>query len=221
MDLSLFERNYHNDEMGAAAYPPKALLKVIMYCYSIGIISSRPIERAGKTNIIVKALSGDNEPDHDTIATFISTNSEAVKDLFTQILLQCGELGLITGEMFSLDGCKLPSSASKEWSGTIGNLKEKKERLEKHVARMLLRHQELDKSEEAKKIQEPFRKTMGGRPEAEGAEHRKDGAETEKAGRVFEGRAAEDGGRRGGSAIEHNGQRKGADKRAAWVYPGV
>ena len=47
-DLSLFERNYHNDKKGAAAYPPKALLKVILYCYSNGILSSRRIERAGK-----------------------------------------------------------------------------------------------------------------------------------------------------------------------------
>jgi transposase len=122
MDLSLFEQNYNNDEMGAAAYPPKGLLKIIIYCYSLGIVSSRPMENACRTNIIVKALAEDCEPDHDTIATFISRNSEAVRDLFTQVLLQCDELELITGEMFAVDGCKLPSNASKEWSGTIGEL---------------------------------------------------------------------------------------------------
>ena len=106
MDLSLFEQNYHNDERGAAAYPPKALLKVILYCYSKGILSSRRIEQACKNNIIAKALAEDSEPDHDIIATFISTNSDAVKDLFTQVLLQCSELKLITGEMFAIDGCK-------------------------------------------------------------------------------------------------------------------
>jgi transposase len=161
MDLSLFEQNYHNDEKGAAAYSPKALLKAILYCYSKGILSSRPIEQACKNNIIVKSLAADNEPDHDTIAAFISMNSEAVKDLFTQVVLQCDELELIIGEMFALDGRELPSNASKEWSGTIGNLKKKKAKLEKHIARLPTRHRELDKSEEAKKIQEPFRKTMG------------------------------------------------------------
>ena len=161
MDLSLFEQNYHNDAMGAPAYPPKVLLKIVCYCYSKGIISSRPMEHAAKVNIIVKALAEDSEPDHDTIAAFISRNSEAVKNLFIQVLLQCDELELITGEMFAIDGCKLPSNASKEWSGTIGSLKKKKEKLEKHISRLLLRHQELDKSEEAKKIQEPYSKTMG------------------------------------------------------------
>jgi len=161
MDLSLFEQNYHNDKMGAAAYSPKVLLKIICYCYSTGILSSRRMEKAGKANITVKALAEDSEPDHDTIATFISTNKAAVIDLFTQVVMQCDELELITGEMFALDGCKLPSNASKEWSGTIAGLKKKKEKLEKHISRLLVRHQELDKSEEAKRIQGPYSKTMG------------------------------------------------------------
>jgi len=33
MDLSLFEKRYNNDEKGAAAYPPRVLLKAILYCY--------------------------------------------------------------------------------------------------------------------------------------------------------------------------------------------
>ena len=126
IDISLFEKNYHNDDRGAAAYSPKILLKAILYCYSKGIISSRRIETACKENIIVKALAEDSEPDHDTIATFISTNGRAVRGLFTQILLKCSELKLITGEMFAIDGCKLSSNASKEWSGKISDLRKKK-----------------------------------------------------------------------------------------------
>jgi transposase len=161
MDLSLFEQNYHNDEMGAAAYPPRALLKSILYCYSNGILSSRRIERACKENIIAKALAEDFEPDHDTIASFISINSEGVKELFAQVLLRCSELKLITGEMFAGDGCKLPSNASKEWSGKLEDLKKKKGDFEKLLAKILFQHQELDRNEESKKKQEPYRKTLG------------------------------------------------------------
>ena len=161
INLSLFEKQYRNDDRGAAAYPPGVLLKIILYCYSKGIISSRKIEKTCQDNIIVKALAQDCEPDHDTIATFVSTNSEAIKDLFTQVLLQCAELGLITGEMFALDGCKLPSNASKEWSGKISDLKKKKKDLEKLLSRVLQQHKELDKNVKAKKIHEPFRKTLG------------------------------------------------------------
>ena len=161
IDISLFESNYHNDARGAAAYPPRTLLKVILYCYSKGILSSRRIETACKENIIVKALAEDTEPDHDTIATFISRNSEAVKDLFSQILLKCAGLHLVTGEMFAIDGCKLPSNASKEWSGKISDLRKKKVDLEKLLLRILHQHKELDRNTNTKEIQEPFRKTLG------------------------------------------------------------
>jgi transposase len=161
MNLSSFEQNYCNDELGAAAYSPKVLLKIIMFCYSRGILSSRKIEMACKENIILKALSEDCEPDHSTISAFISTNTEAVKDLFTHVLLQCFDLKLITGEMFAVDGCKLPSNASKEYSGKITDLKKKREKLKKYITKVLFRHQELDKDERAKRIQKPFRKTMG------------------------------------------------------------
>jgi transposase len=144
MNLSLFEQYYHNDEKSAAAYSPRVLLKITLYCYSRGIITSRRIEKACHDSIIAKALAEGSEPDHDTIAAFASKNSEAVEDLFAQILLKCAELKLITGEMFAMDGYKLPSNASKGWSGKLGDLKKKRGKLEKYIRRVLFQHQELD-----------------------------------------------------------------------------
>jgi hypothetical protein len=134
---------------GQAAYQPALLLKAILFCYSRGIITSRKIERACKENIIAKALAEDLEPDHNTIASFISTNNEEVKGLFGQVLFKCGELKLITGEMFATDGCKLPSNASKECPGKIEELKKKRDELEKYIARAIKQHRELDKEEKA------------------------------------------------------------------------
>ena len=63
--------------------------------------------------------------------------------------------------MFAIDGCKLPSNASKEWSGTIEDLTEKRDKLQKYFTRLLFQHQELDKDENARKKLGKFRKTMG------------------------------------------------------------
>jgi transposase len=54
------------------------MLKIIFYGYSRGIITSRPIEYACKSNIVIKALAWDAEPDHDTIAHFISSQAGAI-----------------------------------------------------------------------------------------------------------------------------------------------
>jgi transposase len=145
LDLSAFDAAFHNDEKGAPAYPPDVMLKIIFYCYSQGIIASRPIEYACKTNITVKALAWDAEPDHATIVHFISSQAEAVKELFAQVLAQCYGLGLMGGDLFAIDGCKLPSNASKEWSGTIEELKKKRGDAKKLMGKIIARHIELDK----------------------------------------------------------------------------
>lgn len=46
LDLSCFDTRYKNDLTGASAYPPAMLLKVVLFAYSWGIVSSREIERA-------------------------------------------------------------------------------------------------------------------------------------------------------------------------------
>jgi len=47
--------------------------------------------------------------------------------------------------MFAVDGCKLPSNASKEWSGTHRDLKKKKQKLDKLAEVFLQKHQEEDR----------------------------------------------------------------------------
>ena len=61
-------------------------------------------------------MAEDTKPDYDTIATFASTNGKAINYLFIQVLMQCAELDLITKKIFTIDGCRLPSTTSKEWS---------------------------------------------------------------------------------------------------------
>ena len=59
IDLSIFDTRYRNDEIGAPAYDPAILLKIILYAYSRGITSSRKIARSCEENIIFMALSAD------------------------------------------------------------------------------------------------------------------------------------------------------------------
>jgi len=128
IDLSGFDLRYRNDETGAPAYDPAILLKIILYAYSRGITSSRKIAQCCRENIIFMALSADTRPHFTTIADFISTLDQEIIQLFLEVLLICDEMGLIGEEMFAVDGCKLPSNSSKEWSGTKGDLEKKKER---------------------------------------------------------------------------------------------
>jgi transposase len=139
IDISEFDQNYKNDDTGANAIAPCVLIKLIIYGYLKGAYSSRKIYELGKRNIIAKSLSEGLEPHWTTIADFISSNSEIFQEVFVKVLLYCTELDLIGGEEFALDGCRLPSNASIELSGTEEELKEKlsacRKMAEKHVAK--------------------------------------------------------------------------------------
>jgi transposase len=145
MDTSIFDDRYHNDETGRWAYNPKILLKIVLFGYSQGLISSRKLERACKKDVTFMALSCLQYPDHSTIAAFVSSMKDEILPLFRDVLLVCEEEGLLGGTLFALDGCKLPSNASKQWSGTISDLQRKKEKIEKKVKQLLEKQVETDK----------------------------------------------------------------------------
>ena len=152
IDLSVFDLRYRNDETGAPAYDPAILIKIILYAYSRGITRSRKIAQCCKENVIFMALSADTQPHFTTIADFISTANEEIIRLFLEVLMVCDEMKLIGKEMFAVDGCKMPSNASKEWSGTKAELKKKKEKMEKAVRQIMKRHREMDENETNREI---------------------------------------------------------------------
>ena len=151
LDLTVFDSRYNNDETGCPAYDPAILLKIILTSYSRGFTSSRSIERLCRENIIFMALSADSQPHFTTIASFISNMSDVIQPLFIEVLMVCGNAGLIGEEMFAIDGCKLPSNASKDWSGTHADLTKKQQKIDRAIRRMLKRHKE----EDVKQINEP------------------------------------------------------------------
>ena len=157
MNTSVFEDRYNNDETGRWAYDPKILLKAVLLGYSRGLISSRKMERGCRENITFMALTCGQCPDHSTIAAFVSSMKDEILPLFRDVLLVCEETHLLGGTLFALDGSKVPSNASKEWSGKISDLRRKKEKIEKKVEELLRRQMEVDqRNEEEEKPGEGF-----------------------------------------------------------------
>jgi len=90
------------------------------------------------------ALSCGYRPDHSTIAQFVSSMQKEIESIFSNILLVCAELDLLGGTHFSLDGVKLPSNTSKEWSGTFKELEHKRDKLQAKLQQVLAEHIQTD-----------------------------------------------------------------------------
>ncbi|MBI5622188.1 MAG: IS1182 family transposase [Elusimicrobia bacterium] len=144
LDFTALDDRRTNDDGGAPAYDPRVMLKIVLYAYSRGIISSREIATACQENVVMMALSANSRPHFTTIAQFVRELGDATLILFANVLMYCNELGLIGKEMFAIDGCKISSNASKEWSGTREDFEKRKAKFKEGIERLVRRHRELD-----------------------------------------------------------------------------
>src|SRR5664279_2343232 len=144
LDLSALDARFNNDEVGASAYDPRVMLKIVLLAYSRGLISSRKIEQACEQNVLFMAIGGDSRPSFTHIAKFVRELGPEVQALFAQVLMTCDRIGLIGKTMFAIDGVKLPANASKERSGTHAELAHRADRLEKAAAKIMALHQAQD-----------------------------------------------------------------------------
>jgi transposase len=147
IDIRVFNDRFKNDITGAPAFDPAILLKIALYAYSRGIISSRKIAQACEENIIFMALSADTRPHFTTIADFVSSMKEQIVPIFRDVIALCYSEGLIGRKMFAVDGCKLSSNCSKEWSGTRAELEKKAKRIESSIRFLMEKHDAQDKEE--------------------------------------------------------------------------
>jgi transposase len=131
LNLSPFDSRFRNDGTGATAYPPAVLLKVVLFAYARGMVSSRAIARACTEHVTFIALCGDQAPHFTTIAHFVSARGDEIAPVFAAVVAICDRQGLLGREMFAIDGVKLPSNASKQRSGTRAEFVRQAERLER------------------------------------------------------------------------------------------
>ena len=97
------------------------------------------MQRACLQNVLFMAVSGDTQPDHSTLAAFVSGMGDVVAQLFARVLVVCDRQGLIGRELFAIDGVKLPSNAAKARSGTREEFAADAAKMEAAVARMIAR----------------------------------------------------------------------------------
>ena len=94
---------------------PKTMFKILTYAYSQNIYSSHKIERACKRDInFMWLLAGQKAPDHSTIARFRQLHAtNAIEDLFYQLVNILFEMDEIKYENVFIDGTKIEANANR------------------------------------------------------------------------------------------------------------
>ncbi|HEX7507438.1 MAG TPA: IS1182 family transposase [Polyangia bacterium] len=150
LDLSAVYTSYQEkDGRGQAAYAPEMMVRLLLYGYARGVYSSRKIQTRTFEDVAFRYLSGDQHPDHATIAEFRKRHLDALSGLFTQALLLCSEAGLVKLGHVSIDGTKIKANASKHKAMSYKRMNETEARLKSEIDALLRQAEETDAAEDA------------------------------------------------------------------------
>ena len=82
-------------------------MSLVLYAYSTNERSSRGMERRCRQDIAYRVITGNQVPDHATIARFVARHERALAGLFGEVLRLCGEAGLVKPEVIAVDGTRM------------------------------------------------------------------------------------------------------------------
>jgi len=146
MDLSFIEQTYSSN--GQHAYPPRMLLKILVYGYASGVRSSRKLADRLKEDIVCMWLAGRLTPDFRTIADFRKDKLADFKKIFEEVLETSFQIGMARVGKVMIDGTKIRASASKNKAVYRVNLARRKELIKKKVGEIIAEAEKLDEEEE-------------------------------------------------------------------------
>jgi len=96
----------HTDARGAPTYDPRPMVRILLYGYTIGVRSSRVIQRKCFDDAAFRWLAAGAVPDYRTIARFRKRHVSALVYLFVQALALCQAAGMVRLGLVALDGTK-------------------------------------------------------------------------------------------------------------------
>ena len=147
LDLSGFYATYRADGHGRAAYDPAMMVGLLLWAYSDGVRSSRAVQRHCERDVAYRVVTGNQVPDHATIARFLARHRSLMEGLFAQVLGLCAEAGLVRVGVIALDGTKLRGNASPAANRDLAGLDAA---IVAEVARILDQAQAVDAAEDAR-----------------------------------------------------------------------
>ena len=147
LDLSAMIRSYRGS--GSASYHPALLLGLLVYGYATGVFSSRKLERATYDSVAFRFITGDEHPDHDTIATFRRRFLREIEGLFVRVLELAREMGLLKLGTVALDGTKIHANASRHSALSYEHAGKIEAQLQAEVSELMARAEAADATEEA------------------------------------------------------------------------
>lgn len=148
LDLQAFHARYEGDGRRNTPFDPAMLVKVVVYGYANGVVSSRQVARKLHEDVAFRVLAAENFPAHRTIREFRQVHRDALAGLFVQIVKLAHESGLLKLGRVGIDGTKLKANASKRKAMSYARMQSEELRLKAEIATLLQQAEATDQKED-------------------------------------------------------------------------
>jgi transposase len=148
LEVDGFYAQYEGGGRRNSPYDPRMLLKVLVYAYASGVLSSRKIARKLEEDVAFRVLGAGNFRDHRTVNRFRQEHWEEFAGIFGQVVKRAWEMELIWMGTLAMDGTKVRANASKRKGMSHGRMKEQEKKLKVEIAELLGRAQVVDEGED-------------------------------------------------------------------------
>ena len=132
LDLSGVYASYE-EERGFPPYDPRLMVKLLVYGYAVGVVSSRKLERASYEDVAMRMLCAGQHPDFRSVGRFRKRHLDALSGLFVESLRLCKEAELVGFGSLALDGTKLRANASRHKAMSYERMQRKEQELESEI----------------------------------------------------------------------------------------
>lgn len=148
LDLDPFYRAYES-RRGGPPYDPRLMVRILLYGYTIGIRSSRGIEKACTDVVAFRWLAANQAPDFRAVGRFRKRHLSALAGLFLDALKLCQAAGMVSLGQVALDGTKLYANASRRKAMSYARLTDKEKILAHEISGLMAEAERIDKAEDA------------------------------------------------------------------------
>ena len=150
LDMTAFYAPYEGDGRRKSPYEPRMMLKVLIYGYATGVVSSRGLARKLEEDVAFRVLAAGNFPSHRTLCEFRRRHLGDFKRLFVEVVRLAAETGVANFGKLSIDGTKVRANASKRKAMSYKRMREEEKRIGGEIEALLDRAGAVDAQEDAR-----------------------------------------------------------------------
>ena len=149
LDLAAFYAPYAQQGSGNLPYEPAMMVKILVYGYATGVLSSRRLAQKLEEDVAFRVLAAGNRPQHRTLCEFRRRHRADFGAVLVAVVQLARGLGLVSLATLVLSGTKMRAHASQRKAMSYGRMQQEEARLTAETEALQRPAEALDAAEDS------------------------------------------------------------------------